>query len=150
MSDEIVSKEVAEYVVDVGGKEFQVIKTGRAQARQVVQLTRWVAEHGYRAARNIKDTSGKTSGVEFLAKFVEALDENAMIDLFTALIGCEKEDSELYFDVAILVDAAIAIYTKQPAVQRLVERFFSTDNSSITTEESSTMSEEPTDGPTTP
>jgi hypothetical protein len=137
--------------IEINGKPYSVVKTGRAQAEQVVQVTRWISRHGVKAIQSVQSDSLSlegASGIEFLGKFVEALTPDALIDLFVVLVGCPKEDAEVYFDIAVLVDVALQVHERQPAVRRLVERFFSTPNSASDMVASSTTSEPPTDGPT--
>ena len=74
---------------------------------------------------------------------------DALIDLFQVLIGCSKKDAEKYFDIGILVEVALDVYENQPGIQRLIDRFFSTDESTESTEDSSTKLEESTDIQTT-
>lgn len=145
MSDEVVG------VVLVGEKEYNVIKRGRAQADQVLKITRWLATYGVRAADKANKNGGLQSDnwASLLAGLIEGLDADALIDLFTALIGCTKKEAEEYFDIATLVDAGIAIYEGQPSVRKLIDRFFSSSKSEEPSEELSTTSEQPTDGPTT-
>ncbi len=142
-------EEVLEYI-EVGGKQYPVVKTGRAQARQVIQLTKWLSKHGYRAARSIKSDKSveELDGIEFIVRFLEELDDDALIDLFTALVGCEKEDSEVYFDIAVLIEIAVQTYKSQPAVQKMLDRFFSPPNSTENPQGSSTTSELLMDGQT--
>ena len=132
-------------MVTVGSEEYRVIKTGRAQAEQVLGITRWISRHGTRAMAALnadkKLAGADMSGIEFFGKFIEAMDADALIDLFGALIGCPKEDSEVYFDVAILIDVALETFERQPSVRRLIDRFFSGGNSKPVTDELSTTSE---------
>lgn len=136
----------AQSEIEVGGEMYSVVKTGRAQARQVIQLTQWASKHGYRAARSVQQGSTSMTGLEFIVRMVEELDEGALVDLFTAIVGCDPAVSEVHFDIATLIETAVAIYNGQPAIQRLIDRFFSTPNSSGSTEEHSTPSDQPTDG----
>jgi len=133
---------MSEAKVLVGEKEYRVIKSGRAQAEQVVAVTRWISRHGTRALK-VMQSDGEAmsgSGIEFLGKFVEALDADALIGLFQALTGCSQEEAELYFDIATLVDVAFAVYEGQPSVRRLIDRFFSTPKSEQPSDELSTKS----------
>jgi hypothetical protein len=134
--------------VEVGGKQYRVIKTGRAQAEQALGLVRWISKHGAKAMQSITPTDGAekkvgaAGGIEFLAKFIDALDADALIDLFTVLVGCPPEDSEVYFDIAILVDLVMETYNHQQSLRRLIDRFFSSGNSIVASEAvSSTTSE---------
>lgn len=128
--------------IEVGGKEYRIIKTGRAQAEQVIQLTRWISKYGI-PALNSMNTDGidAENGLAFITTVVEQLDADALIDLFIVLVGCSEEDAEVYFDVAILIEVAIEVYNRQPALRRIIERFFSAQDSEETSEESSTTSE---------
>jgi len=130
--------------VTVGEKKYAVIKTGRAQAEQVLGLTRWIYQHGKKAMSGMTvdaDDSADTTGIEFLGRLVSGLDTDALIDLFTVLIGCPREDSEVYFDVALLVDVVTEVYERNQSLRRLVERFFSSSNSKDNSEDISTQSE---------
>lgn len=119
-------------MIEVGGKEYAVIKTGRAQAEQVVKITRWISVHGMKAVKALRTPEGTVeagSGIELIGSIIGELSADALIDLYAALIGCPNEDAEVYFDVATLVDVAIMVYEGQPSVRRLMERFFSTSSS---------------------
>jgi hypothetical protein len=144
-------------MIEVGGKEYQVVKTGRAQAEQVLGLSRWIARHGIVVLKKIRNDKKEIvidegQGIDFLVQIVENLSADALIDLFEVLVGCSKEDAEVYFDVATLIDVAITVYDEQPSVRRLAERFFSAPNSpeAPVSDESSMASEHPMDGQTTP
>lgn len=136
--------EAIEFVA-VGEQKYPVIKVGRAQAEQVVRITRWLSRHGARAIKEMQTDPNVNvaglGGVEVLGKFVETLDADALIDLFYALIGCSKEEAELYFDIATLIEVAVEVYERQTSVRRLIDRFFSSGSSKSTTEEPSTTSE---------
>lgn len=131
--------------VNVAGVDYNLIKTGRAQAEQVLQLTRWIYTHGKKASKAFDVSStgfdDAPSGIAFLGELISNLDADAVIDLFTLVIGCPKEVSETHFDVSILVDSVILVYENQPALKRLLERFFSGGNSKDSTEDNSTISE---------
>lgn len=136
--------DVNNFVV-VGDNEYPIIKTGRAQARQVLHLTRWIGKHGSRAFSTFRGDDDQqidtNNGITFLQRFVEALDEDGLVDLFQVLVGCTQEEAEVYFDIGTLIDVAITVYKGQPAVGRLIDRFFSNSNSNNTTESSPTTSE---------
>lgn len=138
--------------VKVGGKNYQVIKSGRAHAEQVLLLTRWFSRHGIPAIQKLQSeraTITADSGLEMITEIMEALTTDALMDLFTALIGCAPEVTEVHFDINVLIDVLIEVYERQTAIRRLVERFFFTsDSEEESTEESSMTSEQPTDGQT--
>jgi hypothetical protein len=135
--------------VEVGGKEYTVIKTGREQAEQVVQFTRWLSMYGPGLIEGLdaNNLEGQ-SGMVMITSVLGNLTSDALIDLFQVLVGCSKKDAEKYFDVGILVDTALEVYENQPGIRRLLDRFFSTEDSPESTEEPSTSSEESTDTPT--
>jgi hypothetical protein len=115
--------------VEVGGKKYVVIKMGRAQAEQVLAISRWISAHGFKVM-SVAGAQGQSiqadNAFEFLSKIIDLLTADALIDLFVALVGCPKEDAEIYFDIGILVDVILMVYEEQPAVRRLIDRFFST------------------------
>lgn len=135
---------MAEKFVEVNGQQYDVIKTGRAQADQVLRITRWLAKYGVKAFRQTQKDTDKfeiSDGMEFITGILESLTSDALVDMFQAIIGCAKEDAELYFDIAVLIEAVVMVYEGQPSVKRLIDRFFSTPSSPESTEESSTKSE---------
>jgi hypothetical protein len=127
--------------VKVGEKEYRIIKTGRAQAEQVAQLTKWIARHGSKVIRGLQESGSldNVGGMEFIVRFLEALDADALVDLFVVVTGCSSEDAEVYFDVSDLVDVSLTIYQNQPAIGKLLDRFFSQPESGPATEEPSTI-----------
>lgn len=132
--------------VEVNGKEYSVIKTGREQAEQVVQFTRWLSTYGPGLIDGLdaENLEGQ-SGLVMITAVLGNLTSDALVDLFQVLVGCSKKDAEKYFDIGILVDVAIEVYENQPGIRRLLDRFFSTEDSPEPTEEPSTSSEESTD-----
>lgn len=135
--------------VVVGGQEYRVIKTGRAQAEQVAGLAKWISKHGTRAFRNMNiNPQDQGSGLQIVLMFIESLDADALVDLFTVMVGCPKEVSEVYFDIADLVDVVINVYERNNSLKKLIDRFFSSASSTNTTQEPSTTSEQPMDGQT--
>lgn len=138
--------------INIAERDYVLIKTGRAQAEQVILLTRWASKHGASAFRQLSEDGvevTKLGGAELIGSLVGALNADALIDLFTAIVGCSPEISEEHFDIATLVEAAIFVYEGQPAIKRLIDRFFSMPSSSTSLVEDSTTSEQPTDGQTT-
>lgn len=139
--------------VVVGEKEYQIVKTGRAQAEQVLGITRWIAQHGVPVINGLRNEQDEivvdeSSWLNIFIQILEKLTPDALLDLFQVLVGCSKEDTELYFDVATLIEVALTVYNEQPSVRRLVERFFSESSSPVLpgSAEFSMISEQPTDG----
>lgn len=137
-------------MVEVCNKKYPIVKTGRAQAEQVVAFGKWFGKYGPEIVDGFQteDNEG-ISAMALIERILDVLSTDALIDLFGVVIGCPKKVSEECFDIAILIDVAIETYDKQPSIKRLIERFFSTPDSEQPTEDSSTESEEPTDGQTT-
>lgn len=117
--------------VNIAGVDYKVIKTGRAQAEQTVLIAKWLSKYGLPAIEKLNE-DGKVradGGLDFINQLVDGLSADALIDLFTAVVGCPPEISETHFDVAVLLDTVMEVYNNQPAVRRLIERFFSTPDS---------------------
>ena len=134
-------------VFEIGGKEFDVVKTGRAQAEQVADLARWVSKYGMSALGDItdKETGIVTiGGMDMFAKLLTALPADALIDMFILIFGCSKAFANRNFDIALLIDAMITVYEENPSFQRLISRFFSSTLSEDDMEGQSMISEEPT------
>lgn len=143
--------EVSEVIV-LGKKEFHVVKKGRAQAEQAVQFSKWLSEYGLPMFEELATPDGSIPSLdvrELLRAILGSLSADALIDLFVVVVGCSKKEANEHFDLELLVDAAEATWESQPGLRRLVERFFSTQDSTSSIPDSSTPSEEPTDGQTT-
>ena len=137
---------------EVGGQEFQLVKTGRDQAEQVVQIGQWLSLYGLAALQELADEEGNIqidNGVEMIGTILGQLTADALIDLFSLIIGCPKSFAEKHFDIAILIDAVMFVYESQSSFQRVISRFFSQTTSTNDSEESSMKSELPMDGMTT-
>lgn len=138
--------------VDVGGKQYKVVKTGREHAEQVVLLTRWLGIYGPHLLEGLQTTEDEGiegGGLGMITQILANVTSDALIDLFQVLTGCSQKDAEKYFDIGILVEVAMDMYENQPGIRRLIDRFFSTDESIEYMEDSSTKLEESTDTPTT-
>ena len=144
--------DVKEGYIEVGGKQYKMVKTGRAHAEQVVLLTKWLGMYGPDLLKGLQtdDVEGEEGGgLVMITQILANITSDALIDLFHVLIGCSKKDSEKYFDIGILVEVTMDVYENQPGIRRLIDRFFSTEESEEPTEDSSTKLEESTDTPTT-
>jgi len=136
MSDE---KSVSTIVV--GGKEFTLVKVGREQAEQVIQLGKWVNTHGVPAIAQVMNEEGEISfdnGLDLLGDIIEVLTADALIDLFVVILGCSKTFANKHFDIAVLIEAVMLVYENQPSLGRVLGRFFSQASSEESTEEPST------------
>lgn len=137
--------------VVVAGEEFNVIKTGRDQASQVLAIAKWIKDHGADSLGSMANEEGEIKtegGASFISNLVEGLTVDALIELYVIVLGCSKKFANEHFDIAVLIESLVLIYEEQPSFRRLFERFFSTSTLESDTEESSTKSEENTDGQT--
>lgn len=144
--------DVKEGHIEVGGKQYKMVKTGRAHAEQVVLLTKWLGMYGPDLLKGLQtdEVDGEEGGgLVMITQILANITSDALIDLFHVLVGCSKKDAEKYFDIGILVEVAMDVYENQPGIRRLIDRFFSTDESIESTEDSSTKLEESMDTPTT-
>ncbi len=137
--------------VEVAGRTFELVKTGRGQAEQVVALGKWVNQYGLPALEGMMNEEGEVTfegGLDLLQGIIGSLTADALIDLFVVILGCSKKFANENFDIAILIDAVFEVYDAQPSLGKVLSRFFSQTTSTENSEEPSTISEEPTDGPT--
>ena len=137
--------------VEVADKTFELVKTGREQAEQVVALGKWVNQYGLPALEGMMNEEGEVTfegGLDLLQGIIGSLTADALIDLFVVILGCSKKFANENFDIAILIDAVFEVYDAQPSLGKVLSRFFSQTTSTENSEEPSTISEEPTDGPT--
>lgn len=128
-------------VIEVGGKEFELVKTGREQAEQVIQLGKWINTYGLPAISQLTNEEGEitfSGGFELLGDIIDVLTADALIDLFVVVIGCPKNFANKHFDVSVLIDAIAMVYEKQPSIGRVLSRFFSPVSSEESTTEPST------------
>ncbi len=130
-------------VFEINGVNYSVVKKGRAQARQVADLGRWLAVYGTAAYRKLQTNGGEITemgGLELLSLALGGLDEDALCELFSMIFGCPMDVANEEFDIALLVDGVVALYNHQPAIKRLVNRFFSVSKQPVIGEDSSTPS----------
>jgi hypothetical protein len=137
--------------IEIDGEVFELLKRGRAQAIQIQEIGRWLSKYGSdlmgiigSMPENMEDNLSQN--LVYLGELLSSLSADAMVDLFRVAIGCTSEFAEEKFDVAILIDAVITIYNEHPTIKRLVDRFFSGNSSTSTGEDSSMISDVPTDG----
>jgi hypothetical protein len=127
--------------VTLGTKEYYLIKNGMAQASQMSELAKWLAKHGMpifealtdrseKAAKENEENEKRTSTTDLFMIILDHVTPEALIDLFSVIVGCTRKMSEKYFDVGILMDATMVVWDNQPGIRRLVNRFFSTTDSS--------------------
>ena len=137
--------------VEVAGRTFELVKTGRGQAEQVVALGKWVNQYGLPALEGMMNEEGEVTfegGLDLLQGMIGSLTADALLDLFVVILGCSKKFANENFDIALLIDSVFEVYDAQPSLGKVLSRFFSQTTSTENSEETSTISEEPTDGPT--
>ena len=137
--------------VEVAGRTFELVKTGRGQAEQVVALGKWVNQYGLPALEGMMNEEGEVTfegGLDLLQGIIGSLTADALLDLFVVILGCSKKFANENFDIALLIDSVFEVYDAQPSLGKVLSRFFSQTTSTENSEETSTISEEPTDGPT--
>ena len=128
--------------LEVAGKSFDLVKTGRDQAEQVIQLGKWVNLYGVPALQGMMNDEGEISfsgGFDLLGDVLKALTADALVDLYVLILGCSKTFANKHFDIGTLVEAIALVYDSQPSIGRVLSRFFSLVSSEETTEEPSTI-----------
>lgn len=125
-------------VVVVDGKEYHLIKTGFAQAQQVSALAGWFGQHGkplFGALSGAQENG--TGNVELVLSALGSVSPEALVGLFDVVVGCGPKVAREHFDLDILIDGVIGFFDN-PAIRRVIERFFSSNEPSDQTENSST------------
>ncbi len=138
--------------VTVADRTFELVQSGREQAEQVVSLGKWMNQYGLPALEGMMNEEGEIvfeGGLDLLQEIISGLTADALIDLYIVVLGCSKKFANEHFDIAVLIDAIVAVYEAQPSLGKVLSRFFSQTTSVESSDESSTTSEEVTDGPTT-
>lgn len=135
-----------EKTIQVGNSIYPLVKMGRAQAKQVAQLTKWLKKYGLGAFESLQNKMGEggldtAAGIQVLLEFLGSLSDDALIEAYVFATGCTIEEADNHFDIEHLVDVISQVYNEQPSIRRLVERFFSAPSLTETTPESSTTSE---------
>ena len=128
-------------IFTIGAQEFNVVKQGYAQAQQVAAVGNWLSIYGSTAARRLfvdgTDLANK-DGFDIAAGVLSAIDADALVELFSLVFGCPLEAAKESFEIELLLDGVTAVYENQPAVKRLLNRFFLPKGSSASMGESST------------
>ena len=138
--------------IEVADRTFELVKSGREQAEQVVSLGKWMNQYGLPALEGMMNEEGEivfAGGLDLLQEIIGGLTADALIDLYIVVLGCSKKFANEHFDIATLIDAIVEVYEAQPSLGRVLSRFFSQTTSIEDSDESSTTSEDTTDGPTT-
>jgi hypothetical protein len=123
----------------LGEKDYYLITRGIKQARQITELTNWLANFGVPVYEGMADKDGnipQMSTAMFLLKAFQYLDEESLIGLYVLFVGCPKKTAEEHFDFGDLIEVIEFVWDNQPGIKRIVNRFFSTSQPSEVTEES--------------
>jgi hypothetical protein len=124
--------------VEVGGEKFYPAKKGREQADQVVVASQWLGRYGPKILAEVADDKGQiqiTDVWQLVDSISKAVSSDALVDLFVVVFGCTKAFANKNFDVGALVEGVIILWDESPGIQRLVKRFFSTEDSLEATSE---------------
>jgi len=138
--EEIIEEELEEVVelveeeeslpetVMVGDKEYNLIKTGVAQAKQVSDLLNWIGDYGDRLAGVlVTDDTNPASALgstwALIAAIGKVSSQEALLDLFVVVIGCSDKEAEKFFSIGTLVDGAQALLS-QEEYAKVLNRFF--------------------------
>ncbi len=127
-----------ENVIVIADTKFDLIKTGRDQAEQVIAIGKWLAQYGLPALQLLAGEDGTVqvdNGFELIGALIEHLTTDALIDLYCLVIGCPATFANKHFSIDVLIDALELLYGSQPAFQKIISRFFSPTSSTTDTEE---------------
>jgi hypothetical protein len=125
-------------IVEIGGKQFQPAKKGREQADQVVVAAQWLGTYGSKILAEVSDEDGQIQigdVWELIDSISKAVTTDALIDLFVVVYGCPKSFANKHFDIGYLVEGLMILWDESPGIRQLVQRFFSSPDSTDTTEE---------------
>jgi hypothetical protein len=110
-------------------KEYNLIKVGRPQAQQVIDLARWLSKYGSRIFNEVQSDTGQIKVSELVTKFGAILDVDALIEGFIMVTGCTEEEANLEFDIGVFVEAVLEIIENNQSFRKVIERFFSESES---------------------
>jgi hypothetical protein len=130
---------MTETVFEIGGQSYNVVKKGVAQATQVSHLGVWLGKYGTQAYRAVQNSPDSAGGIAIIGIILSQLDTDALIELYSLLFGCGIDVANEEFDIAVLIDGALALYENSPTIKKVMNRFFSSNRSTSTPIESSTQ-----------
>lgn len=128
--------------VTIGGKEYELIKTGYDQAVQISALGNWLGNYGLPVLDKLGKDGGEfgaDSNSQLFSAILVSLTPEALVTLFDVIIGCGLKDSKQYFDITVLIESIEVVWDRQVALRNLVNRFFSSTDSTSLPEETSTQ-----------
>lgn len=119
-----------ETVIEVGGKEIDLITRGKPQMEQLSAFRMWLRED---VSPKLKALTGEdmeelqrgdmvlSDGIDLL---IELLDVDAIARLGAVLIREEYDFVEEHFDIGWIIDSLAIILNNQPGFVRLTQGFF--------------------------
>jgi len=128
------------HIIEIGGEEFNLYKTGGDQARQITRILKWLGKY---ATPLIDEFSNEDGAIEFgsifdvLIKIAEVLDDETLMAAFDVVVGCNRDFTNEHFDINTLADA-IEVLLENESYRKVIERFFGTQSSNTNLDQSST------------
>lgn len=122
---------MSDTVITIAGKEYELVKRGRAQAEQAIKFSHWLTKYALPLFEQFVTPEGDAPDLDYVELFsliLDGLSVDALIDLFILLTGCNKKEADEHFEIGILFDAAGVVWDNQPGLRRVVQRFFSTQD----------------------
>ena len=116
--------------VEVAGEEYELIKKGAPQADQIRHILKWMSTY---LSGIIAEFTNEKGELEFdnifilFGKVSDVVSTQALLELFSLVVGCSPEVTQEHFDIAILIDAVDVVWNNHPSFARVIKRFFSTD-----------------------
>lgn len=124
---EVIESEEINTVVELGGKSYDLMKTGFAQAQQVAGIGRWLSKHGAAMVAELSDSKeaqATSTNMDLVIKALGSFTAEALVDLFEVVTGCTTSVANKYFDIGILISGVIVLFDN-PSIKRVIDRFFS-------------------------
>ena len=117
--------------VMVGDVEYNLFKTGAAQAKQVSDLLNWLGDYGEKLASVLvsdseegeEPASALGSTWDMISAIGKVSSPEALVDLFLVVIGCNEEEAEKYFSLNTLIDG-VQVLLSQKEYAKVLNRFF--------------------------
>ena len=83
-----------------------------------------------------QDGEVEIGNADMVLSMFGAVTAEALVDLFEVVVGCPHSVAKKHFDLEILIEGVLAFFDN-PAIRRVIDRFFTTNVTSDQTEESS-------------
>lgn len=117
--------------ITIGKKEYDIVKKGFEQARQIPRLLKWLTKYVIPAMDNldgleISESISTRDIFRLIGVLGDTLDDNALADLYILVIGCSQDEMAEYFDLNVLIDAVVCLWSSESVYREVISRFFST------------------------